>query len=131
MYRINKEDIINMALEYGYMGFNTTIFKEEIIENYVAIFYENLKKHNIEWCGDILSNPDPIYNYVKDSTNEGYYIIDIEKLNSPHDGSLGIIPWELCCISQEDNALSALGLENKNGKLVQKKDKDVIKSYRK
>ena len=41
MYLIRENDIINMALEYRYMGFNTTIFKEKIVKNYVNIFYVN------------------------------------------------------------------------------------------
>ena len=129
-YRISSTDVENMALEYCYMTFHTTLFKKEKIQNYVNAFYKYLKASDIKYSGCFFGDQDYIYDSIKDKNGEEYYIIDLKKLNSPHDGSIGLLPLDLLELSQKEDVLATLGIEIKEGNLVPKEEQK-IKEYRK
>ena len=128
MCKINYKDIVEIALIYNYEGNRSVMLSAEDVEEYKKSFFENLRDMSIEYSADLFDNREPIYYDIKDRNNNEYYILKQEILDDIwNKSSIGIYAWDLMVASQKENALSVLGLEIRDGNIVRKNVKKLIR----
>ncbi len=130
--RTKFEDIASMALIYTNRALGNKMISYDKTVEFDKVINENLDIMNSEIEILLFYNEESrIYFHATDETGKVYLVIDpnadLKKAEQYH---IGCLPLDIVIASQMDNALETLGLELKDGQLIKRRNKQMIKTLK-
>jgi len=127
--RTKFEDIASMALIYTNRALGNKMISYDKVEEFDRVINENLDLMNSEIDPLLFYNEESrLYFHATDETGKIYLVIDCNTdLKEAEHYHIGCLPLDIVLASQMDNALEVIGLELVDGKLVKRKDKQLVK----